>query len=594
MKKLLALFIVLTLTLLPVTSFAEGQVMALRAEDLVVTSDGETMLDLTGLNLSAAFGAGDEGAMLQLRLGAGEKIAANVLAEFNKDGLYFTADGLNDVYSVKWADLFKLIFGEDAGTILDSAAKLVNAFGKIMTEENMADLTERMNACMNDVLTMITEGMTAEQVSATIEGKEYAGTKTVFSYDGAALKAMLLKVTAAYDANPGFAEFVAALGEIMGQTGLTMTAMYEQIDINTTISGELFTSDDGNATDIRVSFDDGETVFPIEFVQTVDEEYNTAFTLVLGPDDDVVLLRGELGTVIGFYLYAGARDDLDPVGNLTVTFDENGPVIQIAGASSVAKYTFGPDCILRIEAASYAENDFTYQALTKTETIVLAGGMNGSDFDLTLTRTAANAGEEAVTETLATLTGTIGENGISGQLTVYAEGESVIFDFTLEAGETGLVLKFGMNAGEDFTYNYEYTIAVEGDQMNVHCVTASNIFGIESSNDVAFAGTILENGVSGQFTGSESTSYDYGDESGEKYVTSLGYALKLGVSVDEMPELRLVNTTETKDLIEILSAGEDSLQSQAFYSAAGTVLMNMLATIEEQCPALSDIVNGIL
>lgn len=579
MKKLLAVLLALLMMALPVLGSCEepvildpanGIVFAQRIDDPVIEFEGQK-IDLTGLNISYAIGGGKNGGMLTLRVGAAGKEVAGILIELDKEGIYFTADGMSDVYSVKYADLLNLI-APDAAEELKAIGELINSFTGLFTEENLADFAERLTNAFEEISGVIANGATQETGDTEVNGNTYTGSKTVFNYGGEEIKSMLVSLVKAYVENPGFAVYVKALQKLaLGAEEFDISNMLNSVEIPVAVSGNVFTSENGDAWQTLCDVTVEEQTLHICLYYTMDES-GIAFGFTMQPKGEEMLA---ITGTISDSLTAVCTFDDEKQFDLTSGMTETGFAASLNTADQTLELTTGNENIFTLTRKTFTEDDFTYATLEETGMVSLNMTMDESDIKFVLTASEQEVGEAAevytITADLAML-----DNGFRVAVDANDNGDIANFIMTLTASETEVQVKAEANENLENIFLYDYTVLMDGDSVQVK-VNESLLGGEVTENttwDAVKNGTLISGPVS----------IEIGGVSSEKASVKMNEA----VSISEMGELQLAGKANAKDLIQILSAGEDSAQFQGFVTGWYSLAMNALADLQQAFPAVAE------
>lgn len=174
MKKLLAMLLAV-LMLISACAVAEetfGGKLVVR--DMVISVDGESALDLSGVDLTLAMAGDDVQSALRLAVDAAGANVLNAIAAFDAEKMTIRADGISDVYSLSYEDLIALI--EEAVGDVDLSEAFMRGFetgvavGSGAAEgEVPAEISALMEHATEILPNTISDGGTE-----TIDGVEYA------------------------------------------------------------------------------------------------------------------------------------------------------------------------------------------------------------------------------------------------------------------------------------------------------------------------------------------------------------------------------------------------------------------------------------
>ena len=242
MKRIAMLFLALVLTLaLPLGAMAETMTMVNFAlTDPVITSGGQTMMDLTGLEVDVTGGVvpAESAASFQLEVLGGGNTALAALAEVSDGKLVLTADGLNGKYYVPLEELAGAS-GVDMPALTAAAQKLVSG-----------DLVSQLSA---PVMAFAQEFAGSVQPQGTETYAMLSGdvemTHMTFEVTAEQMDKLFTDILTVLDNNEDFGAFMDVFADAVGEEELKNIALsdaYAEAGISQQMTGDLYMTEDGS------------------------------------------------------------------------------------------------------------------------------------------------------------------------------------------------------------------------------------------------------------------------------------------------------------------------------------------------------------
>lgn len=350
MKKLLALFVAMAmLAVLPASALAEESTLyRLSIYDPILYVDGETVLDMTGLNVDLLAGVTDSGVLsLMTELYTGEDVdyATGLYAQLDPAGLTFSMGGMANNYRGDLTPYLgfnpsDLLSAFPLRTVMLSLPELVSGMGFELTA------ADRMNLVGDLFGSFVTDTAT--------EGNTSTHT---FEIDRATGEALISQLTSAVEETTGYPEATLTGFDLSGTIVATGNPENGEASVSVDATGNLYYAIDG------------ETVAP--------------FTLTYADDmasiTGALTLESEAGSaVIGIEGAFDTTDDGRDSSDVVVTLEDS-----VSGTTQM-RFAAEPD-------AASDRVDYTFEALSSDEEVNLRAVLStdsdpdfAESFDLTL------------------------------------------------------------------------------------------------------------------------------------------------------------------------------------------------------------------
>lgn len=350
MKKLLALFVAMAmLAVLPASALAEESTLyRLSIYDPILYVDGETVLDMTGLNVDLLAGVTDSGVLsLMTELYTGEYVdyATGLYAQLDPAGLTFGMGGMANNYRVDLTPYLgfnpsDLLSAFPLRTVMLSLPELVSGMGFELTA------ADRMNLVGDLFGSFVTDTAT--------EGNTSTHT---FEIDRATGEALISQITSAVEQTTGYPEATLTGFDLSGTIVATGNPENGEASVSVDATGNLYYAIDG------------ETVAP--------------FTLTYADDmatiTGALTLESEAGSaVIGIEGAFDTTDDGRDSSDVVVTLEDS-----VSGTTQM-RFAAEPD-------AASDRVDYTFEALSSDEEVNLRAVLStdsdpdfAESFELTL------------------------------------------------------------------------------------------------------------------------------------------------------------------------------------------------------------------
>lgn len=350
MKKLLALFVAMAmLAVLPASALAEESTLyRLSIYDPILYVDGETVLDMTGLNVDLLAGVTDSGVLsLMTELYTGEDVdyATGLYAQLDPAGLTFSMGGMANNYRGDLTPYLgfnpsDLLSAFPLRTVMLSLPELVSGMGFELTA------ADRMNLVGDLFGSFVTDTAT--------EGNTSTHT---FEIDRATGEALISQLTSAVEETTGYPEASLSGFDLSGTIVAAGNPENGEASVSVDASGNLYYAIDG------------ETVAP--------------FTLTYADDmasiTGALTLESEAGSaVIGIEGAFDTTDDGRDSSDVVVTIEDS-----VSGTVQM-RFAAEPD-------AASDRVDYTFEALSSDEEVNLRAVLStdsdpdfAESFDLTL------------------------------------------------------------------------------------------------------------------------------------------------------------------------------------------------------------------
>ena len=432
MKKLLALFVAMAmLAVLPASALAEESTLyRLSIYDPILYVDGETVLDMTGLNVDLLAGVTDSGVLsLMTELYTGEDVdyATGLYAQLDPAGLTFSMGGMANNYRGDLTPYLgfnpsDLLSAFPLRTVMLSLPELVSGMGFELTA------ADRMNLVGDLFGSFVTDTAT--------EGNTSTHT---FEIDRATGEALISQITSAVEQTTGYPEATLTGFDLSGTIVATGNPENGEASVSVDATGNLYYAIDG------------ETVAP--------------FTLTYADDmatiTGALTLESEAGSaVIGIEGAFDTTDDGRDSSDVVVTIEDS-----VSGTTQM-RFAAEPD-------AASDRVDYTFEALNSDEEVNLRAVLStaadpefAESFELTL---EAESQEESFTFS----------TGYSGD--VYNDGDEFgdyrggTFYININDGVTDIYLDMILGLfTEDFRDSAEWMLDYES-AIDVETMTENDI-----------------------------------------------------------------------------------------------------------------------
>lgn len=350
MKKLLALFVAMAmLAVLPASALAEESTLyRLSIYDPILYVDGETVLDMTGLNVDLLAGVTDSGVLsLMTELYTGEDVdyATGLYAQLDPAGLTFSMGGMANNYRGDLTPYLgfnpcDLLSAFPLRTVMLSLPELVSGMGFELTA------ADRMNLVGDLFGSFVTDTATEGDTSTH-----------TFEIDRATGEALISQITSAVEQTTGYPEATLTGFDLSGTIVATGNPENGEASVSVDATGNLYYAIDG------------ETVAP--------------FTLTYADDmatiTGALTLESEAGSaVIGIEGAFDTTDDGRDSSDVVVTLEDS-----VSGTTQM-RFAAEPD-------AASDRVDYTFEALSSDEEVNLRAVLStdsdpdfAESFDLTL------------------------------------------------------------------------------------------------------------------------------------------------------------------------------------------------------------------
>ena len=294
MKRLLAMLLAALMLISACAVAEEAFGGKLTVRDVVINMDGETALDLSGVDLTLAL-AGDEAqGGLRLALDAAGASVLNAIAAFDAEQLTIRADGISDVYALRYEDLMNLFVEAAGGT--EELEAFMSGFesgvsaGMIAADgEVPAEISALMEHASEIFPNAISDGGTE-----TIDGVEYTVINIAVSEEQ--MDVLLDDVAAIAD--------VYALDQLEGSGYDSYGKLFDDAQLRLSVDGQVYLGE----TDIIATID----LYAMEAEMTEPEMLGVYAVITNDAENGIVDING--------YLYTGSEEEREDIAALTAAF----------------------------------------------------------------------------------------------------------------------------------------------------------------------------------------------------------------------------------------------------------------------------------
>ena len=461
MKKLrklsAALALCLVVAMLSMSALAEPVgLVSIAITDPVVSANGQTMMDMTGLEVDLVAGGTQSGdtATFQVNVLGGGETALAATAEIADGQLVLAADGLNDKYTIS-ADALADMLGSDALASFQLGQTLGTAFTNLMN----GTLPQELNAVAEKYGEEILNNMTDEGVTTyTMLSGEMEMQHISIAIPAELMDGYMNDFMTVLDSNSDVREILNILAQASGQSeiaGLSLADQYAQLGMSQKIEGDIYTTEDGSC-------------FAADIAQYVTDASN-------GVENKIAYsLKSEM-TAEGLRFYADSDiyNGDEPMTGLYFAMQS------VNGITNV-----------ELGTGEYDEGEFEAQVkVTAVEQPAVINGNNGYELQMTI-----DSGSDIV---LLTCTGYVAADGFYGDCTIEAEGATFTGSFTGSLAEQGLTGQLALSTesnGESygFTANIAVTgMAVESSEILVGADGAVAIDQLSEDDMTAVSGSAM-------------------------------------------------------------------------------------------------------
>lgn len=250
MKKLFALMLAVAMLLTSTVALAEPiTTYCIGLKDIKMTMDGETMLDLTGLNVVLGAGAdeNENNMALTATVYGGEDVALRAVAGVTEDGMLVAGlDGLSKAFTLNLAEILTeenimAVYEQLMAQLTDSQRQgldmIISAATKLSSEETLMNLLMNYMTYQSSIEQLLMPAMSAEEGVAYQfvlgEGEQTASAIEII-VTGEMMESMMKEAVKLYDSEPAIVELINGILLLGGET--TQITSYAELLNDETIN----------------------------------------------------------------------------------------------------------------------------------------------------------------------------------------------------------------------------------------------------------------------------------------------------------------------------------------------------------------------